>query len=828
MLFETPTLASPTSPLLHNLNPEQLAAVTLPATHALILAGAGSGKTRVLTTRIAWLLQTGQVSPGGILAVTFTNKAAKEMMLRLTSMLPVNVRGMWIGTFHGLCNRFLRAHYKLANLPSTFQILDTQDQLSSIKRLCKQFNIDDERFPPKQLMYFIAGCKEDGQRPKDVPVRDEEMRKKVDIYALYEEQCQREGVVDFGELMLRSYELLRDNSAVREHYQRRFRHILIDEFQDTNKLQYAWIKMLAGQGAEGELPTMQGGSVIAVGDDDQSIYAFRGARVGNMADFVREFAVTHQIKLERNYRSFGNILDSANALIAHNTKRLGKNLRTEAGPGEPVRVHESPSDFAEAQWFVDEVKQLVAGGTQRKEIALLYRSNAQSRVMETALFNAGLPYRVYGGLRFFERAEIKHALAYLRLLENPNDDTSFMRVVNFPPRGIGARSLEQLQDIAKTSGCSLHDAVSAVAGKAGANIGAFVAKLDVMREQTTGSTLREIIELVLAHSGLDEHYTLDREGQDRLENLAELVNAAESFVGQEGFGRDAVALPVDELGAALTQSPASQGLVMGSGMPSPQPSPAGRGSQEDNAEFLPDLIPDFETGETLSPLVAFLTHAALESGDNQAKAGQDAVQLMTVHSSKGLEFDCVFITGLEDGIFPHENSLTEAGGIEEERRLMYVAITRARKRLYLSHSQTRMLHGQTRYNLKSRFFDELPETALKWITPKNQGFSSGLGRTAPWQDATDSGAAGARKDWASSVFSSQKGASERFANPAVPPQREAPAHGIKTGMNVFHAKFGEGKVQMLEGSGPDARAQINFTRHGVKWLALSVAKLTVV
>jgi len=803
------------SPLLHNLNPEQLAAVTLPATHALILAGAGSGKTRVLTTRIAWLLQTGQVSPGGILAVTFTNKAAKEMMLRLTSMLPVNVRGMWIGTFHGLCNRFLRAHYKLANLPSTFQILDTQDQLSSIKRLCKQYNIDDERFPPKQLMYFIAGCKEDGQRPKDVPVRDEDMRKKVDLYALYEEQCQREGVVDFGELMLRSYELLRDNSAIREHYQRRFRHILIDEFQDTNKLQYAWIKMLAGQGADGQA-SMPGGSVVAVGDDDQSIYAFRGARVGNMADFVREFAVATQVKLERNYRSFGNILDSANELISHNTKRLGKNLRTEAGPGEPVRVHESPSDFAEAQWFVDEVKQLVRDGTVRKEIALLYRSNAQSRVMETALFNAGLPYRVYGGLRFFERAEIKHALAYLRLLENPHDDTSFMRIVNFPPRGIGARSIEQLQDIAKSSGCSLHDAVSAVSGKAGANIGAFVAKIDVMREQTSGSTLREIIELVLQYSGLEEHYKLDREGQDRLENLAELVNAAESFVGQEGFGRDAVALPVDELGAGtslgLTQSPASQGLDADA-LNNPSP------------EF---LAPDFETGETLSPLVAFLTHAALESGDNQAKAGQDAVQLMTVHSSKGLEFDCVFITGLEDGIFPHENSLTELGGIEEERRLMYVAITRARKRLYLSHSQTRMLHGQTRYNLKSRFFDELPEAALKWITPKNQGFSSGLGRSSQWSDATDSGASGARKDWASSVFSSQKGAAERFASPPVPPQREAPAHGLKSGMNVFHAKFGEGKVQMLEGTGPDARAQINFTRHGVKWLALSVAKLTVV
>ncbi|RYG07023.1 MAG: DNA helicase II, partial [Burkholderiales bacterium] len=374
-----------------------------------------------------------------ILAVTFTNKAAKEMMVRLSDMLPVNVRGMWIGTFHGLCNRFLRAHYKLANLPSTFQILDTQDQLSAIKRLCKQFNIDDERFPPKQLMWFISACKEDGQRAKDVVVRDEETRKKAEIYALYEEQCQREGVVDFGELMLRSYELLRDNAPVREHYQRRFRHILIDEFQDTNKLQYAWIKMLAGQGddaAAGE-HAMPGGSVVAVGDDDQSIYAFRGARVGNMADFVREFEVQHQIKLERNYRSFGNILDSANELISHNSKRLGKNLRTEAGPGEPVRVFEATSDFAEAQWFVDEVRELVRGGTARKEIALLYRSNAQSRVMETALFNNGIPYRVYGGLRFFERAEIKHALAYLRLMDNPHDDTSFMRIVNFPPRGIG-------------------------------------------------------------------------------------------------------------------------------------------------------------------------------------------------------------------------------------------------------------------------------------------------------------------------------------------------------------------------------------------------------
>ena len=803
------------SPLLQNLNPEQLAAVTLPPTHALILAGAGSGKTRVLTTRIAWLLQTGQVSPGGILAVTFTNKAAKEMLTRLSAMLPINVRGMWIGTFHGLCNRFLRAHYKLASLPSTFQILDTQDQLSAIKRLCKQFNVDDERFPPKQLQWFIAACKEDGQRAKDVPVRDEEGRKKVEIYALYEEQCQREGVVDFGELMLRSYELLQGNAAVREHYQRRFRHILIDEFQDTNKLQYAWIKMLAGQGddARHSLPGMPGGSVIAVGDDDQSIYAFRGARVGNMADFVREFEVTQQIKLERNYRSFGNILDSANELISHNSNRLGKNLRTEAGPGEPVRVYESTSDFAEAQWFVDEVRQLVRDGTSAKEIALLYRSNAQSRVMETALFNAAIPYRVYGGLRFFERAEIKHALAYLRLLDYPHDDTSFMRVVNFPPRGIGARTIEQLQDIARAAGCSLHDGVSAVPGKAGTNLGAFVARLDVVREQTEGATLREIIELVLQHSSLEEHYKTDKDGQDRLENLAELVNAAEAFVSQEGFGRDAVALPVDELGAGLTQSPASQGLDLGGPVFEP-PSP--------NL-----LVPDLETGETLSPLVAFLTHAALESGDNQAQAGQDAVQLMTVHSSKGLEFDCVFITGLEDGIFPHENALSDAGGIEEERRLMYVAITRARKRLYLSHSQTRMLHGQTRFNLKSRFFNELPESALKWLTPKKPGFSSGLG-AGSWGGAGNSGAGSARGDWASSVFSSQSGGAERLAGPSVPTQKNAPSHGLKAGTNVFHAKFGEGKVQMLEGSGDDARAQINFTRHGVKWLALSVAKLTVV
>lgn len=799
-----PDLAShvASAPLLHALNNEQLAAVTLPPEHALILAGAGSGKTRVLTTRIAWLLSTGQVTPGGILAVTFTNKAASEMLTRLSALLPINVRGMWIGTFHGLCNRMLRAHWKLANLPQTFQILDTQDQLSAIKRLVKQYGMDEERFKPKELQWFIAGCKEDGLRPFQVVARDEDTRKKVEIYQLYEEQCQREGVVDFGELMLRSFELLRDNDPLREHYHRRFRHILVDEFQDTNRLQYAWLKQLAGHEVDGRF-VPGGNAVLAVGDDDQSIYAFRGARVGNMADFVREFDVQHQIKLEQNYRSHAHILDAANQLIEHNRGRLGKNLRTDQGAGEPVRVYEAPSDFAEAQWIVDEMKQLIRNdGYPRHEVAVLYRSNAQSRVMESALFNAGMPYRVYGGLRFFERAEIKHALAYLRLLDNPHDDTSFLRVVNFPPRGIGARSIEALQDAAKAAGCSLHDAVSTLSGKAGANLSAFVARVDVMREQTEGATLRAIIELVLQHSGLLDHYRADRDGADRVENLEELVNAAESFVMQEGFGRDAVALPLDETGAAagLSQSPASQGLDASLPLLD-QPLPEGLAT---------------ETGETLSPLVAFLTHAALESGDNQAQAGEDAVQLMTVHAAKGLEFDAVFITGLEEGLFPHENSLSSMDGLEEERRLMYVAITRARKRLYLTHAQTRMLHGQTRYNLRSRFFDELPETSLKWLTPQ-QG---------QWGGAP-AGHVASQPAWGRSGL----GASAYGARPSpqAPVARKTEAaHGIRSGMQVFHNKFGEGRVLTVEGQGDDARAQVSFSRHGTKWLALSVAKLTPV
>lgn len=763
------------SPLLNGLNDEQRHAVLLPDTHALILAGAGSGKTRVLTTRMAWLLQSQRCSPGGILAVTFTNKAAREMLTRLQAMLPLNVRGMWVGTFHGLCNRMLRAHWKLVALPQAFQILDTQDQLSALKRVYKANGIDEERLPIKPTQWFIAGCKEDGLRPNDVDARDPDTRKRVEIYALYEAQCQREGVVDFGELMLRSYELLRDNTALREHYQHRFSHVLVDEFQDTNRLQYAWLKLLCGPQT----------SLFAVGDDDQSIYAFRGARVGNMADFVREFEVQHTIKLEQNYRSHSNILDSANALIGHNKNRLGKNLRTDAGAGEPVRVVALSTDLAEAQWLVEEIRHLkregreATGGTgvdRLDEVAVLYRSNAQSRVLETALFNAGMPYRVYGGMRFFERAEIKHALAYLRLLDNPNDDTSFLRVVNFPPRGIGARSIEQLQDAARAQGASLSQAVAQVSGAAGAKLNGFIALLDVIREAGQGQPLRQWVELVLQHSGLIEHYRKDREGEDRIDNLNELVTAAESFVTQEGFGK---------------QAPGS----------------------EESAWVNPD------TGETESPLSAFLTHAALESGDNQAQAGQEAVQLMTVHSAKGLEFDAVFITGMEEALFPHENALNDLDGLEEERRLMYVAITRARKRLYLSHTEQRMLHGQTRFHIRSRFIDELPEQAIKWIHQTHPA-GAGYGWSA-------GGRAGGSMAWGSHSAAPSSGSAGAPAAVAQPKAQAESRHAwLKQGSQVFHTKFGEGTVLAVEGINDDARAQINFSRHGVKWLALSVAKLT--
>src|SRR5215831_3235905 len=706
--------------LLENLNPQQLAAVTLPDQSALILAGAGSGKTRVLTTRIAWLIQTGNVNPGGVLAVTFTNKAAKEMLTRISAMLPISTRGMWVGTFHGLCNRFLRAHHREAGLPQLFQILDSQDQQAAIKRLLKALNVDEERFPARETQYFINGQKEEGRRAKDVELTDEIMRRYAEIYSAYDEQCQREGVVDFAELLLRTYEVLSRNEVLREHYRARFRHILVDEFQDTNRLQYRWLKLLAGPK----------NIMFAVGDDDQSIYRFRGANVGNMAEFERDFRVENVIRLEQNYRSQGNILQAANALIAHNKKRLGKNLWTSAGHGEPVRIYEAQSDGYEASWLAEEVQALKRSGLRLADIGVLYRSNAQSRIIEHALFSAGLPYRVYGGLRFFERMEIKHGLAYLRLAANPDDDGAFLRVANFPARGIGARSLETLQDAAKAADTSLYKAASGLSGKSGAAVAAFVRLVESLKAETEKLPLKETVEVMLERSGLLAFYKGERDGADRVENLNELVNAAAAFVGEA----------------------------------------------EEN------------------DLPAFLAHASLESGENQAAEGTDALQMMTVHSAKGLEFQAVFITGLEEGLFPHEQSVTEDDGLEEERRLMYVAITRARTRLYLCHAQTRMLHGQTRYNVASRFIDEIPAEVVKRLTPV-------VGRG-------------------------------RFDDQAWEPKPEktfkskSAGHGWRIGQAVQHPKFGQGVIVNAEGSGTDARLQINFGKQGMKWLALEYAKLT--
>ncbi len=716
-----------TDSILSGLNNKQLEAVTLPQQSALILAGAGSGKTRVLTTRIAWLIQTGQVSPMGLMAVTFTNKAAKEMLTRLTAMLPINTRGMWAGTFHGLCNRLLRAHYREAGLPSTFQILDTSDQLSSIKRLMKLLNVDDEKYPPKQVQGYINSCKEEGLRAHAVDAYDAHSQKLREIYEEYDKQCNREGVADFAELLLRCYELLQRDAHIRQHYQNRFHYILVDEFQDTNRLQYLWLKLLAGTS----------NCIFAVGDDDQSIYGFRGARVGNMRDFETDFHVQNIVKLEENYRSHSNILDAANAIISHNKHRLGKNLWTSAGKGEPVRVYEAYNDTDEAQFIVDEVNMLQNEGISLGDMALLYRSNAQSRILEHTLFSANIPYRVYGGLRFFERAEIKHALAYMRLVANANDDTALLRVINFPARGIGARSLEQLQESARQQNCSLWQAAINKVGNGtlgGKGIDGFVGLIREMVNQAYGIKLPELAELATTMSGLKAHYQLDKEGEDRIANLEELVTAAVAFSNQD-FGN------------------------------------------HNNVEEDADL------------LTQFLNHASLEAGEHQADVGREALQLMTVHAAKGLEFKAVFISGVEEGLFPHEQSQNENNGVEEERRLMYVAVTRARQRLYLSHAQSRMLHGQVRYGIPSRFLDEIPDELLKRLNSK----------PTPKAYATGGN------------YQAQPSASQQYP--------------YKIGQSVRHAKFGEGVVVSYEGNASDLAIKINFGREGLKTLMMEYAKL---
>lgn len=729
--------------LLTGLNPQQLEAITLPHQSVLVLAGAGSGKTRVLTTRIAHLIQSGQASPHGILAVTFTNKAAKEMLARISAMLPINPRGMWIGTFHGLCHRMLRAHFQDAGLPQTFQILDSADQLGLIKRILKDLQADDKKFPPRQVQWFINNAKEAGLRAAYVVVEDAFSRRMLEFYQAYELQCQREGAVDFAELLLRNYELLTRNEPLCQHYRARFRHILIDEFQDTNQLQYKWLKLLAGT------ETGHAAAVFAVGDDDQSIYAFRGAYSGNMKDFERDFGISTVIKLEQNYRSHGYILDAANALIEHNSERLGKNLWTSEGKGEPLRVYNAPNDYDEAAFITDEVKALRDDGVALSEIALLYRSNAQSRVLEHSLFNAGIPYRVYGGMRFFDRQEIKHALAYLRLIANPDDDSALLRVINFPARGIGARSLEQLLDDAKVQGISLWRAALGKSGGEAAilqksaealkGIAGFVQKMLFMRRDCAALPLPQIIEHMLTHSELSSHYAKERESVERLENLHELINAAASFVHE---------------------------------------------AENDS-------------------LAEFLAHASLEAGEHQAGSGQDALQLMTIHAAKGLEFHSVFLSGLEEGLFPHENSLNEINGLSEERRLMYVAMTRARRRLYLSFAQSRLLHGQTRYNIASRFLDEIPQDFLKWLkppSPHNFSFASNTTNRSPGTPSF-------------SGFSRQH-------------PKSMTGLPWKIGQSVLHDKFGTGVIIDYEGSGGDTRVQVKFAQAGTKWLLMSLAKLT--
>ena len=708
---------------LETLNKEQIKAVTIENESALILAGAGSGKTKVLTSRISWLIHNQITNPTGLLAVTFTNKAAKEMLMRVTDQLPIHTRGMWVGTFHGLCNRMLRIHHREVKFPETFQILDSSDQLSAIKRLMKIINVDTETFPPKEIQYFINGKKDEGIRSNHFKPYDSHTKRINEIYGEYEKQCQREGVADFPELLLACYELLKNNLSIKEHYQQRFKHILIDEFQDTSELQYKWLKLLAGKD----------NFIFAVGDDDQSIYAFRGARVSNMQDLKKDFKIKKIIKLEQNYRSKNNILNAANAIIDNNTNRLGKNLWAASGDGDPIRQYVGISDYDEANFILDEIKMLHRSGVNYSQIAILYRSNAQSRVLEHAIVSNNIPYRVYGGLRFFERAEIKNALAYLRLISNKTDDNAFLRIINFPTRGIGARTIEQLQDHAKINNCSLWEAAKKIESQnenIKKGVPFFVQLIKNLEDEIQGVSIAESIESIITHSGLKDHYLKDKDGIDRVSNLEELVSAAVTFINTTEIENEALTL------------------------------------------------------------VEFLNFTSLESGELQASAGDDALQLMTIHSSKGLEFDVVFITGLEDGLCPHEQSLSEADGLEEERRLMYVAVTRAKNKLYLTLAQSRILHGQTRYNIPSRFLDEIPDQLLKRLNSlKKQDVITSPIKTAPYSESK---------------------------------------HEIKIGSTITHPKFGQGVVIGYEGNENDLRIQIKFSTHGVKWLAMEFAKLTTI
>jgi DNA helicase-2/ATP-dependent DNA helicase PcrA len=711
-------------PILSGLNEAQRAAVTAPVGPVLVLAGAGSGKTHVLTHRIAWVIRQHDASPHSVLAVTFTNKAAHEMRGRIEKLLGVPGSAMWVGTFHGIAHRLLRLHWRDANLPQSFQILDGEDQLRLIKKIVRAMELDETRWVPKEIQWFINGNKDEGMRPAAMKdAGDPTRRQLIRIYSEYEKQCQLTGVVDFAELLLRAYELVRDNPAIQSHYRRRFSHVLIDEFQDTNAIQYAWALLIAGAD----------GAPFIVGDDDQSIYRWRGARVENLSRFTRDYPAAKMFRLEQNYRSTGNILRAANALIANNTGRLGKNLWTQGADGERIRLYAAFNERDEAEFVLNRIRDWMNQGGARRDIAILYRSNAQSRVFEEVFLSARIPYKVYGGLRFFERAEIKDALAYLRIITNHADDASFERVVNLPARGVGAKSLDVVRELAKAAGTSLWDAASrAVANgtlgpKAEAAVNGFLKLVQQLGSDIEGLELHEQVDHVITNSGLVEHHKKEKadRGEARVENLNELVSAARGFS--------------------------------------------------------PDVANTEE--ERLPPLEAFLAHAVLESGEGQAEAWEDCIQMMTLHTAKGLEFPVVFLSGMEDGLFPHQRSLNDPDGLEEERRLCYVGATRAMQHLFLTYAEQRRLHGMDNFGTPSRFISEIPEDLVEEVRPRIQ--------------------------------ISRPVAAGRFKAPV-----EELAPGVKLGARVRHKKFGEGVILKVEGQGPQANIQVNFASLGVKIMML--------
>ena len=716
------------SPILNPLNDAQRAAVTAPSGPVLVLAGAGSGKTRVLTHRIVYLIQAEGVSPHSILAVTFTNKAAGEMRGRIEALLGMPGSSLWIGTFHGLAHRLLRLHWREANLVQSFQILDAEDQQRLIKKLIRARELDESRWVPREVQWFINSNKDEGRRPKELKDGSDPTRRQlIQLYVDYEEACARAGVVDFAELLLRAYELWRDNPSLLAHYRRRFRHVLVDEFQDTNAIQYGWLTLLARSTEQTQT------FPFAVGDDDQSIYRWRGARVENLHRYRRDYPDTQMFKLEQNYRSTSAILCAANGLISNNTGRLGKNLWTSGDKGDPIRLYAAFNERDEAEFVTHRIRDWVAHGGNRREIAVLYRSNAQSRVFEEAFISGRIPYKVYGGLRFFERAEIKDALAYLRLVSNRQDDQSFERIINLPTRGVGPKSLDIIREHAKGAGCALWEAAGACIGdalgpKAATAVHGFMSLIERLAREVEGLALHEQVDHVLQGSGLIEHYKREKadRGEARVENLDELVSAA-------------------------------------------------RGFQQDTTET------------DLPPLEAFLAHAVLESGEGQAEAWEDCVQMMTLHTAKGLEFPMVFLSGMEDGLFPHQRSLNDIEGLEEERRLCYVGMTRAMKQLFLTYAEQRRLHGIDSYGQPSRFIKEIPEELIEEIRPR--------------------------------VQVSRPVAVSRFR-----PEEPAVA-GVRLGARVRHGKFGEGVILNIEGNGPHARVQVSFESQGTKWLMAQYANL---